>query len=100
MLVVEAFFVITNTNLRVDLRLKLYHGPECLKHSDQQQWDARFHVSAGQDAAKENPWMLQPQTQDVCRERYRSHHRWEAEINCIKTIQIILVSYQFVTKCI
>ena len=44
--------------------------------------------------------MLQHQTQDVCRDTsVPSYHRW-AEINCIKTIQIILVSYQFVTKCI
>ena len=60
---------------------------ECLKHSDQQQWDARFHVSAGQDAAATHTGCLQ-------------RHRWWAEINWIKTIQIILVSYQFVTKCI
>ena len=63
-------------------------GPECLKHGAQQQWDARFHVSAGQDAAKENPWMLQPQTPDVCRDTsVPSYHRW-AEIYCMKTIQM------------
>ena len=62
-------------------------GPECLKHSDQQQWDARFHVSAGQDAAATDTGCLQRHFGPII-----DGNRWWAEIYCMKTIQMSLIS--------